>query len=79
MRNMSADTETPKIPAASESDIRNLARETDMPLATVQKIYAAEHAKLDRRAKIKTFIPTLLRRRVKEILQSQFSVHNVSP
>ncbi len=76
MPNMSADIENPTIPAASESDIENLARETDVPLATVEKIYAVEHAKLDRRAKIKTFIPTLLRRRVKDILRSQFSAHN---
>jgi hypothetical protein len=59
--------------ASQESDIETLARETDMPVATVQEIYKIEHAKLDRVAKIKTFVPVLIRRRVKELLQTQRS------
>jgi uncharacterized protein DUF3562 len=57
--------------AAQEFDIETLARETDMPVATVHELYTIEHAKLDREAKIKTFVPVLLRRRVKELLQSR--------
>jgi len=39
-----------------ESDIESLARETDMPIATVQEIYKIEHAKLDQAAKIKSYV-----------------------
>jgi hypothetical protein len=60
--------------ADRESDIETLARETHMPVATVQEIYKIEHAKLDRVAKIKTFVPVLIRRRVKELLQSPFTL-----
>jgi len=59
--------------ADRESDIETLARETDMPVATVHRIYKIEHAKLDQVAKIKTFVPVLIRRRVKEVLQAQRS------
>jgi hypothetical protein len=55
------------------ADIEALARETDTPLATVHRIYEAEHAKLDPLAKIKTFVPVLIRRRVKELLRTQRS------
>jgi hypothetical protein len=34
----------------------------------IQEMYEAEHAKLDRAAKIKTFLPVLTHRRVKELL-----------
>jgi hypothetical protein len=60
-----------QISADGESDIETLARETDTPVATVQEIYKSEHAKLDRVARIKTFIPVLIHRRVKELLRSQ--------
>jgi hypothetical protein len=67
---MSLDSQ---IPADGESDIESLARETHTPVATVQEIYKSEHAKLDRVARIKTFIPVLIHRRVKELLQSRHS------
>jgi hypothetical protein len=51
-----------------DSDIETLARDTDTPVAIVQEIYEAEHAKLDRTARIKTFISVLTHRRVKELL-----------
>jgi Protein of unknown function (DUF3562) len=60
-------------PADPVSDIESLARETDTPVATVQEIYKAEHAKLDREARIKIFVPVLIHRRVKELLQSRRS------
>jgi hypothetical protein len=52
-----------------KSDIETLADETGMPVATVHEIYEIEHAKLDRVAKIKTYVPVLIRRRVKELLR----------
>jgi hypothetical protein len=54
-----------------ESEIETLARETDTPVATVHEVYKIEHAKLDKVAKIKTFVPVIIRRRVKELLQTQ--------
>jgi Protein of unknown function (DUF3562) len=63
-------------PADPDSDIETLARETNTPVATVQEIYTIEHAKLDRVAKIKTFIPLLIRRHVKELLRSRRSASN---
>jgi hypothetical protein len=54
-----------------ESDIELLARETDMPIETVHEIYNIEHAKLEQLARIKTYVPVLIRRRVKELLQDQ--------
>jgi Protein of unknown function (DUF3562) len=54
-----------------ESDMETLARETDTPVATVHEVYKIEHAKLDKMAKIKTFVPVIIRRRVKELLQTQ--------
>ena len=58
-------------PTDPDFDIESLARETDTPVATVQEIYKAEHAKLDREARIKIFVPVLIHRRVKELLQSR--------
>jgi Protein of unknown function (DUF3562) len=54
---------------ARESEIETLARETDTPVDTVQEIYRAEHDKLERSARIKTFISVLAHRRVKALLQ----------
>jgi Protein of unknown function (DUF3562) len=54
-----------------ESDMETLARETDTPVATVHEVYKIEHAKLDKMSKIKTFVPVIIRRRVKELLQTQ--------
>ena len=58
-------------PQHLESDIELLARETDMPIETVHEIYNVEHAKLEQVARIKTYVPVLIRRRVKELLQNQ--------
>jgi hypothetical protein len=58
-------------PQHLESDIELLARETDMPIETVHEIYNIEHAKLEQAARIKTYVPVLIRRRVKELLQNQ--------
>jgi hypothetical protein len=60
-----------QIPTHEASDIESLARETNMPLAAVQGIYKVERARLDQVAKIKIYIPMLIRRRVKDLLRSQ--------
>jgi Protein of unknown function (DUF3562) len=54
-----------------ESEIELLARQTDTPIGKVQEIYNAEHRKLEQSARIKTFVPVLVHRRVKAILQVQ--------
>jgi hypothetical protein len=64
-------------PTDMDSDIETLARETETPVATVQEIYRTEHAKLDRVARIKTFVPVLIHRRVKDLLQSRRSSDNL--
>lgn len=56
--------------ASRDSDIEDLARETGIPIALVHEIYRAEHAKLDRVARIKTYVPVLIRRHVKRLLQT---------
>ena len=45
-------------PTDPDFDIESLARETDTPVATVQEIYKAEHAKLDRRQESKSLSPS---------------------
>ena len=56
--------------SSRDSDIEDLARETGTPIALVHKIYRTEHAKLDQVARIKTYVPVLIRRHVKELLQT---------
>lgn len=56
-----------------ESEIELLARETDTPVEIVHKIYTTEHAKLEQAARIKTYVPVLIHRHVKELLQTRRS------
>lgn len=56
-------------PTRQQSEIETLARETNMPVETVYKIYNLERARLDQTARIKTYVPMLVHRRVKELLQ----------
>ena len=66
------DTATkPQDIAGVESDIEILARETGVPVETVHEIYTIEHAKLDRIARIKIYVPVFVRRHVKAVLQRQ--------
>jgi hypothetical protein len=46
-----------------------LARETDTPLDTVREIYRVECDKLERSARITTYISVLAHRRVKALLR----------
>jgi hypothetical protein len=54
---------------ARESEIESLARETDTPIDTVREIYRVERDKLERSARIKTFVFVLVHRRVKALLR----------
>ncbi|MEO7207191.1 MAG: DUF3562 domain-containing protein [Steroidobacteraceae bacterium] len=56
-------------PASSDTEIELLARETQMPRELVAKIYISERAKLERTARIKTYLPVLIHRHVKALLR----------
>jgi hypothetical protein len=53
------------------SEIELLARETDMPRELVETLYVSERAKLEKTARIKTYIPVLIHRHVKALLQER--------
>lgn len=56
-----------------DSEIELLARETDMPRELVARVYTRERAKLEGTARIKTYVPVLIHRHVKELLREQYS------
>jgi Protein of unknown function (DUF3562) len=58
-------------PANADTEIELLAQETQMPLELVAKIYTSERAKLERTARIKTYVPVLIHRHVKALLREQ--------
>lgn len=60
-------------PANAETEIELLARETHVPRDLVAKIYTRERAKLERTARIKTYVPVLIHRHVKALLREQHS------
>ncbi len=70
MSDMPSETD---VIASQAAEIEGLARETDMPLDTVDRIYQVERAKLEKDARIKTYVPVLTRRRVKDLLQERRS------
>ncbi len=47
-----------------------LARETETPAEVIKDIYVIEHSKLERVARIKTFVPVLASRKVKLLLST---------
>jgi hypothetical protein len=55
----------------ADTEIELLARETRMPRELVATLYTSERAKLERTARIKTYVPVLIHRRVKALLQEQ--------
>jgi hypothetical protein len=55
----------------ADADIELLSRETQMPRALVATLYSAEFAKLERNARIKTYIPVLIQRHVRALLREQ--------
>jgi Protein of unknown function (DUF3562) len=66
---MKDQTSNSRSTVARESQIELLARETGTPVDTVQEIYRVEHDKLERSARIKTFVAVLAQQRVKALLQ----------
>lgn len=58
-------------PTNADAEIESLARETGMPVELVQKLYNSERAKLERTARIKTYVPVLIHRQVKALLREQ--------
>jgi hypothetical protein len=56
-------------PANADTEIELLARETHMPRDLVAILYTRERAKLERTARIKTYVPVLIRRHVKALLR----------
>jgi hypothetical protein len=58
-------------PADTEAEIELLACETHMPRDLVQAVYSSERAKLERTARIKTYIPVLVHRHVKALLRER--------
>jgi hypothetical protein len=58
-------------PANADTEIELLACETHMPRELVAKLYTSERAKLERTARIKTYVPVLIHRRVKALLREQ--------
>ena len=57
--------------ANTETEIELLALETQVPRDVVAKIYTKERAKLERTARIKTYVPVLIHRHVKALLLEQ--------
>jgi hypothetical protein len=56
---------------SAESEMESLARETDVPVEIVNEIYRRERAKIERTARIKTYVPVLTHRHVKELLRER--------
>jgi hypothetical protein len=56
---------------SAESEMESLARETDMPVEIVNEVYRRERAKIERTARIKTYVPVLTHRHVKELLRER--------
>ena len=55
----------------ADAEIESLARETEMPVELVQEIYTSERAKLERTARIKTYVPVLIHRHVRALLRTR--------
>ena len=58
-------------PADAEAEIELLADETHMPRELVKAVYSSERAKLEKTARIKTYIPVLVHRHVKALLRER--------
>ena len=50
------------------AEVERLARETDSPIELVKTLYSIESAKLEKTARIKTYVPVLVHRHVKSLL-----------
>jgi|HubBroStandDraft_4_1064222.scaffolds.fasta_scaffold1297664_1 hypothetical protein len=68
---LAASEQTFVRPANSDTEIELLARETQVPFEIVAKIYTSERKKLERTARIKTYVPVLIHRQVKALLRKR--------
>jgi hypothetical protein len=59
------------LPADAEAEIDLLACETQTSRELVRIVYRSERAKLERTARIKTYIPVLVHRHVKALLRER--------
>jgi hypothetical protein len=59
-------------PSHVDTEIELLARETRMPRDLVARLYSSERAKLERTARIKTYVPVLTHRQVKDLLREHY-------
>jgi hypothetical protein len=55
-----------------DTEIELLAQETRMPRDLVARLYTSVRAKLERTARIKTYVPVLIHRQVKALLREQY-------
>jgi hypothetical protein len=55
----------------TDAEVESLARETNTPVELVREIYCVERAKLDKKARIKTYVPVLVHRYVKDLLRDR--------
>jgi hypothetical protein len=60
-----------ELPDDAEAEIELLASETHMSRELVKIVYSSERAKLERTARIKTYIPVLVHRHVKALLRER--------
>ncbi len=61
-----------------ESEIEFLARETGTPVDTVKEIYRVERDKVERSARIQTFVSLLAHQRVKTLLHVEHRRRHVT-
>ncbi len=67
---MHESSTSPDVPSNADSEVELLARESDTPVDAVRELYRIEREKLEHSARIKTFVPVLAWRRVKEPMSS---------
>jgi hypothetical protein len=73
MNNGNSATGSPPVNTLIDADpeIESLARDAEMPVELVRKIYARERAKLEQTARIKTYVPILTHRHIKALLRER--------
>jgi hypothetical protein len=71
MENRASEMSGQSVNRPTDAEMESLARETDMPVELVREIYTSERAKLERTARIKTYVPVLIHRHVKALLRER--------
>lgn len=59
------------VPGVPHKAIESLARELDLPLEQVEKVYREQAAAIEADARIKQFVPVLVARRVRSELRRE--------